>query len=136
MSKTLVDTSVLLDVLQRDPVWEPWSAARLQEAIDGDGAAVNPLVYAEVSIRYARVEDLDTVLQNDLDREPLPWSAAFLAGKAFVRYRQSGGSRTAPLPDFYIGAHAAVKGYKLLTRNRKDFRSYFPKLEIVSPDGE
>ncbi|MER6628783.1 DNA-binding protein [Streptomyces sp. NPDC000987] len=96
MSKTLVDTSVLLDVLQQDPVWEPWSAARPQEAVDGDGAAINPLVYAEVSIRYARFEDLDAVLQNDLDREPLPWSAAFLAGKAFVRYRQSGGVKTAP----------------------------------------
>ncbi|MGW2637834.1 type II toxin-antitoxin system VapC family toxin [Streptomyces sp. NPDC001348] len=136
MSRTLVDTSVLLDVLQQDPVWEPWSAARLQEAIDGDGAVINALVYAEVSIRYARIEELDAVLHGYLDREPLPWSAAFLAGKAFVRYRQSGGAKTAPLPDFYIGAHAAVNGYRLLTRNRKDFRSYFPKLEIISPDSE
>jgi predicted nucleic acid-binding protein len=134
VSKTLVDTSVLLDVLQQDPVWESWSAARLQEAVDGEGAVINPLVYAEVSIRYARFEDLDAVLQNDLEREPLPWGAAFLAGKAFVRYRRGGGARTAPLPDFYIGAHAAVRGYRLLTRNRKDFRSYFPRLEIISPD--
>ena len=131
---TLVDSCVLLDMLGDDPKWAEWSVQKIAEAIDG-GAVINPLIYAEVSIQYACREDLDVAIPaEDYIREVLPWEAGFLAGKAFLKYRRAGGVRTAPLPDFYIGAHAAVKGYRLLTRNRKDFCSYFPKLEIISPD--
>ncbi|KAK1177830.1 type II toxin-antitoxin system VapC family toxin [Streptomyces sp. NBS 14/10] len=131
---TLVDSCVLLDMLGDDPKWAEWSVEKIAEAIDG-GAVINPLIYTEVSIQYTRREDLDAAIPaEDYAREALPWEAGFLAGKAFLKYRRAGGVRTAPLPDFYIGAHSAVKGYRLLTRNRKDFRSYFPKLEIISPD--
>ncbi|GAA3375356.1 type II toxin-antitoxin system VapC family toxin [Streptomyces sannanensis] len=135
MTRTLVDSSVLLDMLHDDPKWAEWSVERIADAIDGDGIVVNPLVYAEVSIQYARIEDMDAALPpEDFQREGLPWEAGFLAGKAFLKHRKVGGQKTAPLPDFYIGAHAAVKGYKLLTRNKKDFRSYFPTLDIIAPD--
>ncbi|NCD18910.1 MAG: PIN domain-containing protein [Actinobacteria bacterium] len=131
---TLVDSNVLLDVLTADPVWAEWSATALAEAFDAGRVVLNPIVYAEVSIGFDRIEDLDDALPpNQFVREPLPWPAGFLAGKAFLRYRRAGGSRSTPLPDFYIGAHAAVAGYRLLTRDRGRYGTYFPTVELIAP---
>jgi predicted nucleic acid-binding protein len=95
---------------------------------------LNPIVYAEVSVGFERIEELDAVLPGDgFRREALPWEAAFLAGKCFLRYRRAGGARRAPLPDFYIGAHAAIRGIPLLTRDAARYRTYFPRLELIVP---
>jgi predicted nucleic acid-binding protein len=95
---------------------------------------VNPVVYAEVSVRFTRIEDLDAALPPDeFVRSPLPWTAAFLAAKCFVAYKKRGGSKRAPLPDFFIGAHAAVEGHRLLTRDAGRFRTYFPTLDLIAP---
>ena len=131
---TLVDANVLLDVLTDDPTWAAWSAARLAEALDAGNVVINPVVYAEVSVGFGRIEDLDDGLPaSHFEREALPWPAGFLAAKAFVSYRRRGGSRTTPLPDFYIGAHAAVAGYRLLTRDRSRYATYFPAVELIAP---
>jgi predicted nucleic acid-binding protein len=130
----LVDSNVLLDVLTEDPVWYEWSASALAAAADTGHLILNPLVYAEVSVGFDRIESLDDALPADLFmRAPLPWSAAFLAGKCFVAYRRAGGSRRSPLPDFYIGAHAAVDGFTLLTRDASRYRTYFPRLPVIAP---
>lgn len=134
MAGTLVDGNVLLDVLTEDPTWFDWSAAALADAAEAGPLWVNPIVYAEVSVRFTRIEDLEDALPREhFRRAPLPWEAAFLAGKAYVRYRRSGGTRTSTLPDFYIGAHAAVAGIALLTRDRARFASYFPTVDLVAP---
>lgn len=131
---TLVDSNVLLDVAGEDAQWYEWSAAALETAADRGRLVINPLIFAEVSIRYERIEDLEAALPETLFiRESLPWDAAFLAGKAFVKYRRRGGVRRAPLPDFYIGAHAAVRNYTLLTRDPATYRAYYPKLRVTSP---
>ncbi len=130
----LVDSNVLLDVLTEDPVWGEWSAAALAAAADESALAINPIVYAEVSIGFERIEDLDDALPADtFQRLPLPWSAAFLAGKCFLAYRRAGGDRRSPLPDFYIGAHAAVAGMALLTRDAARYTTYLPKLRLIAP---
>ncbi len=102
-------------------------------AADQRPLVLNPIVYAEASIRFSTIEDLDEALAADFVRSPLPWAAAFLPGKCFVAYRKRGGAKTAPLPDFYIGAHAAVEGLRLLTRHPGRYRSYFPNLELITP---
>jgi len=131
---TLVDTNVLLDYLDEDEDWCDWSGAMLSDAATHGKVVINPIVYAEVSVRYARVEDLEQALPPDyFVRAQLPWDAAFLAGKCFAQYRRSGGTKRSPLPDFYIGAHAAVAGMTLLTRDARRYRKYFPKLRIVAP---
>jgi predicted nucleic acid-binding protein len=130
---TLVDSNVLLDVITEDPTWSGWSSSALAEAADGGAVVINPIVYAEVSVGFGRIEDLDQVL-SDFTREPLPWEAGFLAGKAFVTNRRRGGARTSVLPDFYVGAHAAVSGHALLTRDAARYRTYFPRLEVIAPD--
>ena len=130
----LVDSSVLLDVLTEDPRWYPWSAGALAECADEGALAINPIIYAEVSIRFAGIEELEDAVPQDLfQRLALPWEAAFLAGKCFVDYRRRGGRRASPLPDFYIGAHAAVSGLSLLTRDATRYRTYFPKLCLIAP---
>lgn len=132
----LVDTNVLLDVLVEDPVWFDWSAAALADAADRSRLVINQIVYAELSVRFPTVEQLDAALPADrYDRESLPWDAGFLAGKAYRTYHGRGGDRRSPLPDFYIGAHAAVEGYTLLTRDAARYRRYFPRLRIIAPDG-
>lgn len=134
MTGVLVDSNVLLDVLTSDPQWSDWSKGRLAEAAERSVLLINPIIYAEVSIRFSRIEDLERALPPDhLRRDPLPWEAGFLAGKCFVRYRQRGGVRRSPLPDFYIGAHAAVKNLTLLTRDPGRYSSYFPRLEMIAP---
>lgn len=134
MTAVLVDSNVLLDVASEDPQWGTWSASTLEEVAESSPLVINPIIYAEVSIRYERIEELEEALPHDLfRREPLPYEAAFLAGKAFLGHRRRGGRRTTPLPDFYIGAHAAVARYRLLTRDAARYRTYFPTLELISP---
>jgi predicted nucleic acid-binding protein len=131
---TLVDSNVILDVVTEDEEWLDWSAAMLGRAADAQRLVINPLIYAEVAVRFDTIESLDAVLPSDYYiREPLPWEAAFLAARAFLLYRRRGGARRAPLPDFYIGAHAAIAGHTLLTRDPRRYKTYFPKLKIVAP---
>jgi predicted nucleic acid-binding protein len=134
MSATLVDSNVLLDVITADPRWSAWSTDALAREADRGELVVNPLVYAELAAGFADMADLDAALPLDLyRREALPWDAGFLAGRCFALYRHRGGTRRSPLPDFYIGAHAAVASYRLLTRDATRYRAYFPRLEIVAP---
>lgn len=134
MNATLVDSNVLFDYLSEDEEWNDWSGAMLSDAAHRGTVVINALIYAEVGIRYSRIEDLDEALPAEyFVRAPLPWEAAFLAGKCFERYRRRGGTKRSPLPDFYIGAHAAVTGMTLLTRDARRYRTYFPKLRIVAP---
>ena len=131
---TLVDSNVLLDVLQDEGEWTDWSGAMLGRAAAQGILVINPIVYAEVCFGYDTVEDLERALPAAYcRREALPWDAAFLASRAFLAYRRRGGARRSPLPDFYIGAHAAIAGHTLLTRDPKRYRSYFPKLRIIAP---
>lgn len=133
---TLVDSNVLLDVLTEDGRWFEWSAKALAEAAEAGPLYINPIIYAEVSVRFTRVEDLDdAVPASDFRRADLPWAAAFLAAKAFVAYRRRGGERSTTLPDFFIGAHAAVTGLRLLTRDAARYRTYFPTLDVRAPTG-
>ncbi|WP_045876143.1 type II toxin-antitoxin system VapC family toxin [Pseudofrankia sp. DC12] len=134
MTTTLVDSNVLLDIATDDPTWSVWSAKALAGAAADGQLMINPLIYAELSVGFPMIEDLDDALPPDLYlRAPLPYEAAFLAGKAFVTYRRRGGENSSPLPDFYIGAHAAISGCRLLTRDAKRYRTYFPSVEIVAP---
>jgi predicted nucleic acid-binding protein len=135
MAAVLVDANVLLDIMSEDERWCAWSTEALARVADRQRLVINPIVYAEVSIRYSRIEDLDAALPRDMfEREAIPYEAAFLAGKAFVAYRRRGGSRQSPLPDFFIGAHAAVAGYALMTRDAARYRTYFPKLPLIAPN--
>lgn len=129
----LVDSSVLLDVFTDDPTWGSWSAQALADAADTGTVAINPIVYAEIAAGFTRIEDLDAALPSAIERLPLPWEAGFLASRLFVAYRRAGGAKRSPLPDFYIGAHAAVAGMTLLTRDARRFRAQLPRLTIVSP---
>jgi predicted nucleic acid-binding protein len=131
---TLVDSNVILDVVTDDADWGQRSADALARALDDGALVINPIVYSEVSVGFDRIEDLDdTVPADDFRREPLPYEAGFLAGKAFLTYRKRGGLKSAPLPDFYIGAHAAVRGYRLLTRDTARYRTYFPTVTLIVP---
>ncbi len=131
---TLVDSNVLLDVLTDDPRWCTWSSERLAAQADRDVLAINAIIYAEVSIGFLRIEEIEDALPvSTFHRLALPWEAAFLAGKCFVAYRKRGGVRPSPLPDFYIGAHASVSGMTLLTRDAARYRTYFPKLRLIAP---
>jgi predicted nucleic acid-binding protein len=134
MDAVLVDSNVLLDVATNDPVWGDWSAEALERTADASILVINPLVYAEVSIGFDSIEDLEAALPVDLyRREELPYEAGFLAGKCFLRYRRAGGHKRSPLPDFYIGAHAAVAGYRLLTRDATRYQTHFPNLGLIAP---
>jgi predicted nucleic acid-binding protein len=135
MAAVLVDSNVLLDVLNDDTVWSAWSAAALLKAGDSARLVINPIIYGEVSVRYSSIEALDEALPSmTFEREPLPFEAAFLAGKSFLAYRRQGGARRSPLPDFLIGAHAAIAGYQLLTRDTARYRTYFPRLRLIAPN--
>lgn len=132
---TLVDTNVLLDLVTDDPVWADWSLAQLEAASLMGPLSINDVVYAELSVRYDRIEDLDRFLDAaGLGMAAMPRAALFLAGKAFVQYRKAGGLRAAVLPDFFIGAHAAVDQRPLLTRDVGRYRTYFPSLQLIAPD--
>jgi predicted nucleic acid-binding protein len=134
MARILVDSSVLLDVMTEDRAWFEWSSQALERYAEQNILAINPVIYTEVSIRFDRIEDLEAALpRNLLERLPIPWEAAFLAGKCFLQYRKRGGARHSTLPDFFIGAHAAVAGMALITRDVARYRSYFPKLRVIAP---
>lgn len=131
---TLVDSNVIIDVLSEDPRWFEWSAAALAAATERSALCINPIVYAEVAVGYSSAAAVDSVLPEDrFERLPLPFEAAYLAGRAYLAYRRKGGTRSSPLPDFYIGAHAVAEGHTLLTRDPARYRTYFPKLRLVSP---
>ena len=130
--RTLVDTNVILDVITEDPKWRGWSSSALREAAERSRLAINPIIFAEVSMKFDRIEDADRVLV-DFERRVLPYEAGFLAGKAFLAYRRRGGAKRSPIPDFYVGAHAVVERMRLLTRDPVRYRTYFPALEILAP---
>lgn len=130
----LVDANVLIDVFTDDPGWADWSAGALAEAATGGDIVINPIIYAEVSIAFKSMKRLDTGLEKlGIERLELPYPAGFLAGKAFLKYRQRGGLKQSPLPDFYIGAHAQLEGLALLTRDPRRYRTYFPKVKLICP---
>ena len=130
----LVDSNVILDVATNDPAWAEWSARELARAADESVLVINPIIFAEISVGFDRVEDLEEAIPPELyRRDPLPYEAAFLAGRSFLAYRRRGGRRATPLPDFYIGAHAAVAGHQLLTRDARRYRTYFPRLTVIAP---
>jgi len=134
VATVLVDSNVLLDVLTEDAEWYDWSAEALRREADRSVLVINPIIYAEASIRFERLEDLDEALPESVfRRDPLPWEAAFLAGKAFIGYRRRRGVKRSPLPDFYIGAHAAIAGLALLTRDPKRYRTYYPSVDLIAP---
>ena len=129
-----MDSNVLLDVLGGDPRWATWSSTALAALANESVLVINPLIYAEVSIRFESIEAVDEVVPTTLyRREDIPYSAAYLAGKAYIQYRRRGGKRRSLLPDFLIGAHAAIAGYRVLTRDARRYRTYFPALELISP---
>jgi predicted nucleic acid-binding protein len=131
----LVDSNILLDIATVDPRWSEWSSEALAACAEHTALCINPIVYAEVSVGYSTIEALDGALPtNVFQRRALPWEAGFLAGKCFLDYRRRGGQRSTPLPDFYIGAHAAVERLALLTRDINRYRTYFPSIEILSPE--
>ena len=130
----LVDTSVLLDVLSGDPVWTAWSRSTLERAAAGDDLAINDAIYAELSTRYESVDAVDSVVDAmKLRHVPIPRAALFLAGKAFLRYRQQRGTRTGVLSDFFSGAHAAVAGCPLITRDTRRVAHCFPRVTLIAP---
>lgn len=131
---TLVDTCVLFDVVQRDPRWGDWSLAQLDLAADRGPLVINPVIYAEFAAAYATIEAVEDALESFTVRvEDLPREALFLAGQAHRLYRERGGTRLSVLPDFFIGAHAAVRGIAVLTRDEGRIRGYFPTVTIIAP---
>jgi len=131
----LVDSNVILDILTEDKKWFPRSSKTLAYYAEQNVLVINPIIYAEVSIRFDRIEELEDVLSPSYFlRDLLPWEAAFLAGKCFLAYRQKGSRKRSPLPDFFIGAHATIDGMALLTRDISRYRNYFPKLRLITPD--
>jgi len=134
LSLVLVDSNVLLDILTEDRLWCDWSAKALSSAAESAVLCINPIIYAEISIGFSRIEELDEAIPTSTFRRlELPWSAAFLAGKCYVQYQKRGGNKRSPLPDFFIGAHAAIAGMVLLTRDAARYRTYFPGLTLITP---
>ena len=130
----LVDTNVLLDVLEEDSRWAAWSQDRLEAASATDTLAINPIIYSELSMAFARIEELEAVIEDaTLTVEAIPREALFLAGKAFLRYRRSRGTKRSVLPDFYIGAHAAVMQWPILTRDVGRYKTYYPTVSLITP---
>lgn len=135
MTATLVDSNVLIDVLVDDPRWGGWSDGVLIDALEEGPVFVNQVVYSEISLGFPTIEECDIALDvQGVERIPLPWPAAFLAGRAFRDYRRRGGTKRSPLPDFFIGAHAAVEGLRLLTRDPSPYRTYFPTVQLIVPE--
>ncbi len=131
----LVDTNVLLDLVTDDRLWADWSQQQLEAAALQSELAINCVIYAEVSIGFRRIEEVDAMLAaTGIRLTDVPTAALFLAGKAFRRYRQEGGRRTGVLPDFFIGAHAAVADIPLLTRDPRPYRTYFPSVRVMAPE--
>jgi len=134
VKKILVDSNIILDIFTEDPVWFEWSAAQLESLAEHHVLAINPIIYAEISIGFKRIEDLEEALPSSkFHRTPLPWESAFLAGKVFMQYKKNSGKKFSTMPDFFIGAHAAVDNMILLTRDVSRYRTYFPTLEVIFP---
>jgi len=134
MTDILVDSNVILDILTEDPQWFEWSARTLVEQSNQGNLVINPIIYAEISIGFNQSEELEAALpETFFRRDPLPYTAAFLAGQSFLDYRRRGGEKRSPLPDFYIGAHAAILGMTLLTRDVNRYRTYFPSVPLITP---
>jgi len=134
MPDTLVDSNVLLDVLTEDRRGFEWSSSAIEKCANAGRLYINPIVYAEVSVRFKTIEEVEASLPHEFfQRLQIPFEAAFLAGKAFLAYRKKGGGRTSTLPDFFVGAHAAIAGLRLLTRDSRRYKAYFPSLELVCP---
>lgn len=132
---TLVDTNILLDIVEKDPHWWEWSIGQLQKQAQSGRILINPMIYTEFSIAFTQIEEVDkAILQFGLQIVELPKEALFLAGKAYLQYRKNRGTKNAPLPDFFIGAHAAIQKISLLTRDRGRYRTYFPSVELITPD--
>ena len=130
----LVDSNVLLDIFTQDTHWYDWSARTLESCAESETLYINPIIYSEVSGRFERIESLEEALPASyFQRDDLPYEAAFLAGKCFLTYRKRGGIKTSPLPDFFIGAHASIRKWKLLTRDMGRYSTYFPALELITP---
>jgi predicted nucleic acid-binding protein len=135
MADVMVDSNVLLDLLTQDATWLEWSSRTVTECAQDHVLVINAIVYAEISVGFGRMEDLDAALAESLiEHRPIPRAAAFLAGKCFVEYRRRGGQKQSPLPDFFIGAHAAVEKMILMTRDAARYRTYFPTLKLISPE--
>ena len=133
MTATLIDSSVLLDVVTEDPTWFEWSSRTLAEVADSSRLVINVVVFAEVSVGYAQIEEIEAALPPTIEREPITYEMAFLAGKAYANYRRRGGLKLSPLADFFIGAHAAIAGYRLITRDPIRMRTYFPQVRLITP---
>jgi len=132
--EVLVDSNVLLDVLSVDEEWFTWSAEKISDCAEEGILCINPIIYSEISIGFNKIEELEAALPEDYLRYlQIPYEAAFLAGKCFLKYRRAGGTKQAPLPDFFIGAHAAIEGMTLLTRDAARYRTYFPGLALIHP---
>jgi predicted nucleic acid-binding protein len=130
----IVDSNVLIDVLENDPTWAEWSISQLRAQSQIHRLTINETVYAEISLTLSTVEALDLIIQDlDLDFMSTPKPALFLAGKAFLGYRRQGGTKSNVLGDFFIGAHAAVAGCAILTRDKRRFSSYFPTVSLIAP---
>ena len=130
----LVDSNIILDIITHDPVWYEWSSSQLKNVTNTSVLIINSIIYTEVSINFATIEEVEDVLSvHFFIREPLPAEACFLAGKVFMSYKKQSGNKSSPLADFFIGAHAAVKKYALLTRDTKRYKTYFPTVDLISP---
>jgi len=130
----MIDSNVLLDLYEKGSKWHEWSVSMLSSAAEDSELAINPIIYAEASIRFRTPAEFDEAFPpDDFVRRALPFAAAFLAGKAHLEYRRRGGVRAATLPDFFIGAHAAIAGYRILTRDPRRFRRYFPSVDLIAP---
>jgi len=134
LTDVLVDSNILLDIFTEDEIWFDWSANKLSEIANEALLYINPIIYAEISVRFETIEELEEAIPDEIfRRQALPWEAGFLAGKCFLKYRKRGRVRNSPLPDYYIGAHAAIKKMRLLTRDKNRYSTYFPKLKIIAP---
>lgn len=132
---TLVDTNILVDLAVVGSDWHGWSRRRMLDVFKDGPVLINPIIYSEFSVRYDDVDEVDRLLpQHEFRRENLPWPAAFAAAAAFRLYRRAGGGRERILPDFFIGAHAAIRGYRILTRDPSGYRSYFPSVDLITPE--
>jgi len=134
MADILVDSNILLDVIVQDPHWCEWSYAMLAKYGEKHTLIINPIIYAEISLEFETIEELDEVLAESLIKcRQIPYEAGFLAGRCFLKYRKSGGQKRSPLPDFFIGAHAAIENVALMTRDRARYETYFPSLRLITP---
>lgn len=132
---TLVDTNILVDLAMVGSGWHGWSRRKMLDVFKDGPVLINPIIYSEFSVRYDDVDEVDRLLpQDEFRRENLPWPAAFAAAAAFRLYRRAGGGRERILPDFFIGAHAAIRGYRILTRDPSGYRSYFPSVDLITPE--